>query len=153
MTTTTTKNDKTPDIFKKIEQIKSGYVTIGVHAGAGNYPNGMEVVKVALMNEFGTETSPERSFFRSAIDENIDKINKWREEMLDNIFEKDWPVEKALKAIGLRIQILVQNKIKSNVGPENAESTKEAKIRKGIAVRTLIESGLMLRSVTFKVTK
>ena len=151
MTSTTIKNDKTKDIFKKIEQIKRGYVTIGVHEGAGSYPDGTSVVKVALWNEFGTETSPERSFFRSAIDQNMDKINKWREEMLDNIMEKNWPVEKALKAMGLRIQILVQNKIKSNVPPPNAPSTDAEKTRKGVGHKTLIDSGLMLRSVTYKV--
>jgi hypothetical protein len=148
---TTTKNDKTPDIFKKIKQIKKAYVTIGFHDGAGNYDDGTSVVVVALANEFGTDTNPERSFFRTAIDENLEKINKWREEMIDNIFENNWPVEKALSAIGLRIQILVQNKIKSNVPPPNAPSTDAAKTRKGVGHKTLIDSGLMLRSVTYKV--
>jgi hypothetical protein len=154
---TTTKNDKSEEFFKKLKQIKTGYVTIGVHEDAGSYGDGTEVVKVALWNEFGTPDAdypiPERSFFRTAIDQNIDKINNWRDEMIDNIFEKGWSVEKALNAMGLRIQILVQNKIKSNVPPINAESTSASKKSRGVGQKTLMDSKLMLRSVTYKVHK
>ena len=160
--TTTVKNDKSKDFFKKLDQVKKGYVTIGVHEDAGGYDNGVPVWKVALANEFGAHIEngfgkgieiniPERSFIRSAIDDNIDKINKWREEMLENIFDKNWTVEKALKAIGLRIQILIQNKIKSHVPPPNADSTLAEKKREGQGQVTLVASGTMLRSVTFKV--
>jgi hypothetical protein len=148
---TTVRNDKTADVFKKLKQLKTGYVTIGLHGDAGKYEDGTDVVTVGLWNEFGTESIPERSFFRTAIDGNQQKINAWREEMLKNIFENNWSVEKALKAIGLRIQILVQNKIKSNVPPPNAPSTDEAKTLAGVGHKTLINTGLMLRSVTFKV--
>lgn len=149
--TTTVKNDFGKDFFKKLDQIKKSYVTIGIYEDAGSYENGETVIKVALGNEFGTDTIPERSFFRSAIDDNLDKINKWREEMIVNIFENNWPVEKALRAIGLRIQVLVQNKIKSNIPPDNSPATKAHKLKEGVGQKTLIETGLMLRSVTFKV--
>jgi hypothetical protein len=148
---TKTTNDKTPDFFKKLDQIKKGYVTIGIHEDAGSYPDGVSVVKVALWNEFGTETSPERSFFRTAIDDNLEKMNKWREEFIENIFYNGWSVEKALKAMGLRIQLLIQNKIKSNVGPDLSPYTLEKRKEHGRGTRTLVDTGLMLRSVTFKV--
>lgn len=136
------------DILKKHPK---AYVSIGIHEGAGEYPDGQSVMEVALWNEFGTETIPERSFIRSAIDQNEGKINSWRDEVITNIVEKGWTVEKALETMGFRIQLLIQNKIKSNVPPPLAESTAAAKSRRGRPTVTLIDSGLMLRSVTYKV--
>jgi len=135
----------------QLKHLKKAYVTIGFHSDAGQYADGTDVVQVALWNEFGTEKTPSRSFIRSTIDENADKINKWREEALENIIYKGWSVEKALAMIGFRLQTLIQNKIKSNVQPANAPSTQQHKAREGVPNRTLIETELMLRSVTYKV--
>lgn len=138
--------------FKKIiHQYSHAYVTIGVHEGAGSYDNGVSVVEVALWNEFGTETTPSRSFIRSTMDDKEQVINQWRDEMIANILFKQWTVEKALEAMGFRIQLLIQNKIKSNVPPALADSTMRAKIKKGRPAVTLIDSGLLLRSITYKV--
>lgn len=161
-THTTVKGDKqVKDFLRRVKFAKNSYVTIGVHQEAGQYKfSGTEktgssppptVVEVALWNEYGTSTSPERSFLRSAIDENASLINQWRFEMIDKILNKGWTVEKALTAIGFRIQVLIQNKIKSNVPPPNEPGTKAQKKRDGVGDATLIWSGLMLRSITFKV--
>jgi|WetSurMetagenome_2_1015567.scaffolds.fasta_scaffold112317_2 hypothetical protein len=133
---------------------KESYVTIGLHEDAGQYTGGKSnpsVVEVGLWNEFGTETSPERSFLRSTIDENQSLINNWRDEAINNMILKGWTLNKALEMMGFRIQVLIQNKIKSNMPPPLAKSTSDAKISHGLAPVTLIETGLMLRSVTFKV--
>lgn len=160
---TVVKKDNTKRLRAVIRQAGGAYVTVGIHEDAGNYEDGTSVVSVALWNEFGTAHSPQRSFFRSAIDENEQKINAWREEAINNILDKGWSIKKALEMIGLRIQILIQNKIKSNVPPPNAPSTIKAKQASGSAPKsglkqgfesrtgTLIDSGLMLRSVTYRV--
>lgn len=154
MTTKTT--EKGGEGFKRLQQMlhkyKAAYVTVGVHEDAGVYPDeGVSVVEVALWNEFGTRDIPERSFFRSAIDENDAKINAWREEAITNIIEKGWTIEKALEMMGLRLQLLIQNKIKSNVPPPNSEATLAAKKAAGVPANTLINSGLMLRSIAFRI--
>ena len=139
---------------KKLKKINSAYVTIGVHEGAGTYSKNSEnptVAQVALWNEFGTQHIPQRSFIRSALNENLDKINQWREEAVNQILSDEITVEKALESIGFRIQILIQNKIKSNVPPPNAASTLARKYKEGVASNTLIETGLLLRSITYKV--
>lgn len=140
-------------LLREMPKLKKAHVTVGFHDDAGEYDGGEpSVVEVALWNEFGTKNVPARSFIRSTIEESIDKINHWREEALVSIIENGVPVEKALEAIGMRIQVLIQNKIKSNVPPPNAESTREAKRREGVPDRTLINTGLMLRSVTYRVS-
>lgn len=170
---TTTETKKLPiDLEKTMKEIQQGYVLVGVHEDAGQYTNedgtrGPMVAEVAMWNEFGTRTSPERSFMRSATDENMPRINAWREELLSDIFTGKKTVSKALAALGFRIQTLIQNKIKSNVPPPNAPSTVAHKqgagtLPKGGSAKemiagsktgTLIDSGLMLRSITFKVKK
>lgn len=138
-------------LIETLGRYKNSYVTIGIHEDAGEYPGEASVAEVALWNEFGTRFTPERSFLRSALDDNNAKINSWREEAIENILDKGWTVEKALEMMGLRIQLLIQNKIKSDVPPPNAPSTVAMKKKDGVAPRTLIWSGLMLRSVTYKV--
>lgn len=147
-------NDKYKEVLDKISQLNEAYVTIGVHEDAGKYTEGKDppsVVEVALWNEFGTKNVPERSFMRSAFDENEQRINQWREEALTNMLEKGWSVEKGLEMIGFRMQEIVRNKILSNIPPPNSEATLAAKAAKGEGSNTLIATTLMLRSVTYKV--
>lgn len=156
-----TSDKKTPgldpkDLAKRIAQMKRSYVTIGIHSDAGQYGDtGVEVYEVALWNEFGTPNAahpiPERSFFRSALNENEGVLNELREQLIQDITEGKVTVKKALEKVGFRVKTLIENKIKSNVPPENAESTKNAKIAAGYGTNTLIASGLLLRSVTYKV--
>lgn len=170
----TTTKDSNPDLIRrflrKIRGSEKAYVTIGVHDDAGKYPgpNAPSVVEVALWNEFGTQTSPERSFIRSTLDDNRSQIEQWRLEVIANVLHKDWTVTKALETIGFRVQTLIQNKIKSNVPPPNASSTQRKKSQSGslpktldgasvgdqvslLSSSTLIDTGLMLRSIGFKV--
>lgn len=154
---TTQITDSDPGMFKRLRKlmhdIENAYVSVGVHEDAGSYPgtNAPTVVEVALWTEFGTRSQPERSWLRSAVDENMGLIDRWREEVLEQIWEEKITVAQGLEIIGFRMQVLVQNKIKSNVPPPNAESTLAEKRRDGVGDGTLIHSGLLMRSVTFKV--
>lgn len=154
----TTVTDSNPEMFKDLKkilhQLENSHVTIGVHEDAGKYSTGSNpptVVEVAFWTEFGTRSQPERSWLRSAVDENQSTIDRWREELLPQILDGKISVQKGLEIMGFRMQTLVQNKIKSNVPPPNAASTREQKRRDGAGDSTLIHSGLLLRSVTYKV--
>lgn len=145
-------------LLKTVKAAKRSYVTIGLHEGAGTYPESPggttaspSVVEVGLWNEFGTKSIPERSWIRSAIDGNVSKINELREQMALNILTKNWTVQKALEKIGFEIQNMIQNKIRSNVPPPLAESTAKAKQDRGVAPVTLIDTHLLHDSVTYKV--
>lgn len=141
-------------LIKLMHDIENAYVSIGVHEDAGSYTGpGKQptVVEVALWTEFGTKHMPERSWLRSAVDENMGQIDRWREEILEQIWEEKITVAQGLEMIGYRMQALIQNKIKSNVPPPNAPSTLAEKRRDGVGDSTLIHTGLLMRSVTFKV--
>jgi hypothetical protein len=139
-------------LLKELPKLKKAYVTVGFHDDAGQYDDGTQVIEVALWNEFGTRSMPQRSFIRSAIEENVDKINQWREDALVNIIENGWDVKKALDGLGFNIQVLIQNKIKSNVPPPNAPSTVAAKRREGSSNwgHTLMDTELMIQSLTYR---
>lgn len=135
-----------------LAKVRGSYVTIGVHEDAGRYSgsNAPSVVEVALWNEFGTSHIPERSFLRAALDENVALINNWREEAIGMLLQGA-QVETALSMLGFRIMTLIQNKIKSNVPPPLAQGTVDAKVKDGVAPVTLIDTGLLLRSIAYKV--
>ncbi len=145
-----------------LKKASNSYVTIGVHQDAGKYtdgPNPPDVVEVALWNEFGTDGGtwngngiPERSFMRSAIDENQAKLDQWREQAIENILFKGWDVQKALEFIGFRIQDLIWKKMDSGVEPVNTDATIEAKIAAGEQpIITLQATRLLRRSITYRV--
>ncbi|RZL29669.1 MAG: hypothetical protein EOP64_00255 [Sphingomonas sp.] len=129
----------------------NAYVTVGIHPGAGTYKDGEDVVMVGLINEFGTSKIPERSFLRSAVRDNAALIDSWRVELLRKIISGSMSVETALEAMGVRVQILIQNRIKSDIQPANAPSTVAQKLADGVAPRTLIHTGLLLRSISYQV--
>jgi hypothetical protein len=148
--------------LQNLEKIKGSYVAIGIHEGAGEYPDGPSVVEVGFWNEFGTETIPERSFIRSTIDGHEGEINSWRTQLVGQIIDGKITTEKALETLGFRIRELIRNTIKSDVPPpygtgkggadaNEIARRQEAKRAKGIAPVTLIESGLLLRSIEYKV--
>jgi len=142
-------------LIQRMKGYNNAYVSIGVHEDAGSYTEGSNppsVVEVALWMEFGTIKTPERSFLRSAINENGTLIDKWINEANKKIIFENWDVRKALSYIGMNVQELVKNKIKSNVPPPLADSTVKAKQAKGVAPVTLIDSTLLLRSISYRVT-
>lgn len=139
------------DLKTRAKAMAGSYVTVGVDESAGRYEDSnATVAEVAIFNEFGTDTIPERSFMRSALNENHATLARWYAEVMRKILTEGWTVEKALTALGYRTQVLIQNKIKSNVPPPNAPSTEAKKRRKGIPPRTLIETTLLLRSIAFR---
>lgn len=144
---------------KKLDSLKkllhtygNSYVTVGFHEDAGQYKDGTSVVKVAMFNEFGTESSPSRPFFSRALEQNKAQIDRWVEGMMDDCINKGTPPQVAFDRLGFKVKTIIQNQISSNMPPPNAPSTKDQKKRDGVPPVTLIHTGLMLRSVAWKTT-
>lgn len=139
----------------KLKGAKQAFVSVGIFEDSGNYSvaGSPSVVEVALWNEFGTGKTPERSFLRSTLDAQRALINTWRGEAIQKMLTQDWSVKQALEMLGFRVSELVKNTIKSNVPPPNAEYTVEKKRQAGVAPRTLIDTGLLLRSVSYRISE
>ena len=107
------------------------------------YPNGTFVAQVARYNEFGTLNIPMRPFFRNAINKNI---KKWYA-TLQNAINQNATPSKALSIVGEVARADIIQSITDLRTPPNAEST----IKQKKSTNPLIDTGLMRRSVTYKV--
>ena len=107
------------------------------------YPNGIFVAQVARYNEFGTLNIPMRPFFRNAINKNI---KKWYATLQNAITQNATP-SKALSIVGEVARADIIQSITDLRTPPNAEST----IKQKKSTNPLIDTGLMRRSVTYKV--
>lgn len=107
------------------------------------YPNGIFVAQVARYNEFGTLNIPMRPFFRNAINKNI---KKWYA-TLQNAINQNATPSKALSIVGEVARADIIQSITDLRTPPNAEST----IKSKKSTNPLIDTGLMRRSVTYKV--
>jgi hypothetical protein len=158
-----TGEDKVKKLRAILSKYREAYITVGVHAGAGDYQSGVDVAEVALWQEFGTKTIPARSFLGSTIDEQQSKIDGWREYAIDQIISGKQDIDWALDYMGQNIVNLVTNKISSSVPPpygtgkgstvtENEIASRQAAkaARTGGSYATLVDTGLLKRSVAYK---
>lgn len=147
----------------------NGHVLVGFMGGA-TYPNGTPVASVAFWNEFGTKGrapkgiaphaeavaegerrepqlrggSPPRPFFRNMI---AAKSPEWADHLKQAFAAANGDGARALGLMGEEIQGDVEQSINELTVPPLAPSTIR---RKGFA-KPLIDTSLMVKSVTYKV--
>lgn len=149
-------------IFKSLKKLKNISLEVGVFADARNNDSSRVayVADYAIANEFGVENSsgkqviPKRSFIRSTSDE---QGKKWQDSMdrvvgsvIDGASESK--VENELRQVGQTVRRDIIEKIDSNIGPDNAPSTKRQKLKHG-KTKTLINSGALRQSIEARVKK
>jgi len=128
---------------------KGGHVLVGF-PNAEPYPDSdMTVASVAMINEFGSESAgiPERPFMRTTYIENARKIEQTIDKLVAKWFEGRISEALALKVIGQQITNMMKAKLRAGPWVPNAPSTIA---RKGSS-KPLIDTGLMLKSIAFKV--
>ena len=115
---------------------------VGFFASA-TYPSGEYVAQVAYWQEYGTIRIPMRPFFRNAIEKNNKKwFNTFEALIKQNVNETQ-----ALAKVGEMARGDIIKSITQFREPANAPSTIKAKG----SSNPLIDTGLMRRSVTYKV--
>lgn len=140
-------------VFERVEknfgEMNGLHVVVGVPEGAEERDEDgpATMAEVAFYNEFGTEHIPERSFLRSTVDENNRKYVQLYEQLMGAVLEGKISVKKAMGLLGEKAKADVQRKIRSNIPPENAEST----IDKKKSTKTLIDTGQLVQSITYEV--
>lgn len=145
-----TGGDRARRFFRNAGKGGAHRVRVGFFSKA-RYPDGTPVASVALWNEFGTrrdgeEHTPERPFFRQAIRQMETDIPEILRNGIDP--EKGVLDRRLANRIGAHAQALIERQIQTLAKPENAESTIA---RKGSGKKPLIDTSLMLQSVTFQV--
>ena len=135
--------------------VKPYAVEAGIFNNAGYYIESREhVAQVAAWNEYGTPRNPERPAFRSSFFTNREKYLK----QLKKIARKGLKGEKANRKWFNKLGAEAKNDIQASIArggwKPNAKSTQ---LQKGggkqLINNPLIDTGLLLESVDYKVTK
>lgn len=129
---------------RQLREARTIEVVVGVQQGEMN-GDGQQIAEYAAANEFGTEKAPERSFMRSAFDENVAELTREMEGRYAQMMRGALTTRAALGLVGLKLQDMIKDKISSNIPPPNADSTIA---RKGSS-RTLIDTGAMKNSIHY----
>jgi hypothetical protein len=138
-------------IEKELDFLKKHTVWVGfVDDKADKKVNGVEIWLYANFNEYGSDNVPSRPFFRTAINDNRRYIKEELKRLLQKVALGEMKGEVALKSIGLEVQGMIQDSIKNGNWTPNAQSTKDAKGGKG---QELIDTGSMLRAVSFEIRR
>jgi hypothetical protein len=134
---------------------KSPYVDVGVLGGTEK--DGTSTVLVASAMEYGVPSKniPSRSFIRTTVFENKEAIKQLIEQLRHKIMIGQMTIDVGLKIVGEKVKAATRQKIidqDPNWAPL-AVSTVIEKIKgKGDGeVKTLIDTGQMLRSIDYKV--
>lgn len=136
-------------IKKALLSLRKKEIKVGIHEGAGeNAKTGTLIVDYAIANEYGTSRIPERSFMRSTYDEKEKEWNKALDKIVGGVIEGDVSnIEQKISFVGVQIVNDIKEKIDSNIPPSLSEATIK---RKGSS-KTLIDTGIMRASITYKI--
>ena len=121
-------------------------VKVGFFSTA-RYEDGTPVAAVAAWNEFGTETIPERPFFRNALAESERSVGRILQAGLDT---KKMVVDEQLAGrVGEYVQGKIQDSITSLKEPPNAPET----VRRKGSSDPLLDTETLRNSVTWEVER
>lgn len=131
--------------FSGVKQIKAGVLE------NATYEDGTKVSEVALKNEYGSDNTPPRSFFRST---EKNKFNEWFYKFT-KLCQRDLQIQQIAHQIGTMMRNDIIKKIDSNIPPPNSESTLKLYKQKYNTKnkKTLIFSGKMRNSIDYEIVK
>lgn len=119
----------------------------------------LNLVDVATIHEYGSESPkdrpPQRSFLRSTVDKFASKYNEAKDRLIDEILDpkKKMTTQKALRLLGELVQSDVRQTIRNRIPPKLSVNTIEAKTRASGAVADipLIDTGQLINGISYHV--
>ena len=158
------KND-IPKYIRRLEKINRNWIDVGIFGSGKSF-----IAQYASANEFGARipvtkkmrrvlhamglhlrgttthiTIPERSFMRSTLDDRSDMKRATRP--MYWFLDLSIATETVFERIGLDIRDAIRRKVRSNIKPQNHPFTIDRK-KSG---RTLIDKGIMINAIEYKV--
>jgi hypothetical protein len=131
---------------------RSPQIDVGVLEGPGSQPDGdgsIRIIEVAVFNEFGTATIPERSFIRAWFDENEAGLRQDLVKLMQSVIRGQRTADQVLELLGQRCVGQIQERMAAGIDPENAPSTIA---RKGSST-PLIDTGALRSSISYRVER
>lgn len=134
-------------IQRDAAQLSRLYVDVGIQSDAGADNDGEPIIDRAFSNEFGKGRIPERSFIRSAFDEQQAKLNVLKNRLLNGVIDGKLSPERAAGLLGQQHEKDIKDKIRSITTPPLSKVT----IARKKSSKPLIDTGQMLNSVRYVV--
>lgn len=134
-------------MLRQADALNGSGVKVGIQAGSGSQ-DGVDMVDIAIYNEFGTSRIPARSFMGDAAEKYQQDIGTTMEHLARKV-ESGASPETALHTLGQWYQAQQQAHIRSGEFTPNAPSTIK---KKGSSV-PLIDKGRLVNSVRYEVLK
>lgn len=116
---------------------------------SAKYSNGIQVAAVAYYNNFGTINIPARPFFSKCVAKNANKWLFTLSDMLKKNRKNELNVNQCLDMLGNVIVSDIQESITQLREPPNTEQT----IKQKDSSNPLIDTGLMRKSVAYRIVK
>lgn len=137
-------------IIDELNALDGAGVKVGVQGDAGKDESGeTDLIDIALYNEFGTASIPERPFMRDAADKYERDIGKVMEHLYGKVFDGTASVDQVQATLGEYYQGKQQEHIRSGPWEPNAPATITAKG----SSRPLIDKGRMIQAVRYEKLK
>lgn len=129
--------------------IQEGSKTPGIVKNGHSQPVGINVAEYAAENEFGTSKIPQRSFMRTAFDQNLQLIEAFTADAIGLVIDGTSKLDTAFNEVGQFMTGLIQKKIRQITFPPNSPAT----IAMKGSSKPLIDFGTMIASVRHVVRK
>lgn len=135
------------EMLRQADALNGSGVKVGIQAGSGSQ-GGVDMVDIAIYNEFGTSRIPARPFIRDAAEKYRQDVGTTMEHLARRV-ENGASPDTALHSLGQWYQARQQEHIRSGEFKPNAPATIK---RKGSSV-PLIDKGRLVNSVRYEVLK
>lgn len=144
---------KTTAYADNLEKAMSKHVAVGLPSekvGGKAYGNGMSIIEVGAIHEYGAGNNPRRSFLRTPFIQQRDQFNQAVARQFRDVAERGKDADKALGLIGtIAVNIIKDAFVTRGYGqwPDIKPATKRAKG----SSQVLEDKGLLRRSNTYVV--
>jgi len=144
---------KTTAYAKNIAKARRGYVAVGLpteKVGGKVYGDGMTVIKVGAIHEYGAGNNPRRSFLRLPFTAKRDELTRAIAQQFEDVFQRGKSAEQALGLIGVTATNISKDAFTTRgygQWPDIQQATKDAKG----SSQVLIDAGTLRNSVTYVV--
>lgn len=135
------------NLIASLRSLEDKKLKVGVLPSAGRNSEGVDLVDVAVWNEFGTRHIPARPFMRIAADKNENKWNRYAERCVDAALKNRANINNAVCLLGEQIKGDVQRVFGSGELAPNKAST----IRRKGSSAPLIDHGDLRRNIGYKI--
>lgn len=135
-------------IIEELNALHDAGVKVGIQGDAGS-EDGVDLIDIALYNEFGTEDIPERPFIRDAAQKYEGDTLKVMEHLYGKVVDGLATVDQVQETLGQYYQDKQQEHIRSGPWAPNAPST----IAKKGSSQPLIDKGRLIQAVRYEKLK